>query len=120
MVRSDDVAAGVGGNKVSVPNIVQTIDYRLTGVLGLSRTGMFSHGALSQSYRRFDEMLAKGFALEIPAGFGSQKSRKSRKSEDKTRRPGNQRFIGSLSGYGGECRSILVYDLGAENLSWEE
>jgi hypothetical protein len=26
-------------------------------------------------------MLAKGFALEIPAGFGSQKSRKSRKSE---------------------------------------
>jgi hypothetical protein len=28
-----------------------------------------------------DKKLAKGFALEIPAGFGSQKSRKSRKSE---------------------------------------
>jgi hypothetical protein len=27
------------------------------------------------------ERLAKGFALEIPAGFGSRKSRKSRKPE---------------------------------------
>ena len=32
-----------------------------------------------------EEGLSKGSALEIPAGFGSQKSRKSGKSEDKLR-----------------------------------